>query len=547
MKLKLLVLNALLLTGVAYTSLGSESFNQVKVSAISSYGDTTTTYTTSLATTIDLNDNTDAEIKEYYSSLSGLDSSELQGTNLLKNLREIIHDMTYYSYSNIWKIYEITDRDWDLSPASETTYGTYNEETNKITGYSYSSSNSDTKNNPYVHAMYRNVGEEDGYIKAWGDHNSSGINREHVWCNSQGFSDTYNNGNGPAYNDLHHLIAADGQVNQTIHNAYPYGNVDLTQSYAEGNKTYTEGNYRGISTFDGKSTVFEPQDSDKGDIARAIFYMAACYNNYSGEETITDEDPYLALANYATGSTDVKCSSSSPAYMGILQDLLQWNKEDPVDEYEIHRNNLIYNNYQYNRNPFIDYPEWADYIWGTVDEYGNYNSTPTGYVDLDNDVINEGAGLNLSSSIEIGVGETYSLVATTTDDSDISWSIDDTSVATISDTTTASGEALIVTGVSNGTAVITATATVEGEELTRDCTVTVGEVATDDTDDGDIYAGLELDSQQLLIIGIIALVVLIIVIIIIVVISKNKKAKKKAKSAAKKATKKAVKNAKNKK
>ena len=50
--------------------------------------------------------------------------------------------------------------------------------------------------------------------------------------------------------------------------------------------------------------------------------------------------------------------------MGILSDLLEWNKLDPVDEYEIHRNNLIYKNFQHNRNPFIDFPEWADYIWG---------------------------------------------------------------------------------------------------------------------------------------------------------------------------------------
>ena len=50
--------------------------------------------------------------------------------------------------------------------------------------------------------------------------------------------------------------------------------------------------------------------------------------------------------------------------MGILQDLLEWNKLDPVDEFEIHRNNLLYRNFSFNRNPFIDFPEWAEYIWG---------------------------------------------------------------------------------------------------------------------------------------------------------------------------------------
>ena len=59
--------------------------------------------------------------------------------------------------------------------------------------------------------------------------------------------------------------------------------------------------------------------------------------------------------------------------MGLLSDLLAWNKKDPVDEYEVHRNNLLYKNYTNNRNPFIDFPNWADAIWGTADLDGtNY-------------------------------------------------------------------------------------------------------------------------------------------------------------------------------
>lgn len=59
--------------------------------------------------------------------------------------------------------------------------------------------------------------------------------------------------------------------------------------------------------------------------------------------------------------------ANRPVSIGILRDLLAWHKIDPVDEFEIHRNNLIFNNYDHNRNPFIDFPEWVDYIWGTVD------------------------------------------------------------------------------------------------------------------------------------------------------------------------------------
>ena len=45
--------------------------------------------------------------------------------------------------------------------------------------------------------------------------------------------------------------------------------------------------------------------------------------------------------------------------MGKLSVLLQWHQEDPVDDFERERNEIIYNDYQHNRNPFIDYPEWA--------------------------------------------------------------------------------------------------------------------------------------------------------------------------------------------
>ncbi|MCK9537347.1 MAG: endonuclease, partial [Bacilli bacterium] len=50
-------------------------------------------------------------------------------------------------------------------------------------------------------------------------------------------------------------------------------------------------------------------------------------------------------------------------YHGRLSVLLRWNKEDPVDNFERNRNEVIYG-YQNNRNPFIDYPHFADLIWG---------------------------------------------------------------------------------------------------------------------------------------------------------------------------------------
>ena len=134
---------------------------------------------------IDLRDNSESEIREYYQSLNSLSASERTGDNLLKNLKPILQDFDYYSYDAVWKIYEITDREWALSPASETQYGTYDPAKNQIANYEFGST-SNGKNNPYVHTLYRNRDEnnvtiESGRIREWDDHTQNGgTNREHV-------------------------------------------------------------------------------------------------------------------------------------------------------------------------------------------------------------------------------------------------------------------------------------------------------------------------------------------------------------------------------
>ena len=348
---------------------------------------------------IKLNDNSESEIRSYYSKLNNLSEAERKGDNILKNLKPILQQFTYYSYDAVWKIYEITDREWSLSPASETTFGSYNSSTNIITNYEYGS-NSNGKNNPYVHTLYRNRDEngvtvESGRIKEWGDHSQQGgTNREHVWCQSRGFK-ADSGANGPAGTDLHHLISGDGYVNGKPHNNNPYGYVDRNniEMDASASYAYCSGNYSGAPrnkhSEDQSTVVFEPQDSDKGDIARACFYMVACYNNLSGADTITQFNPNLTLVDYATSNGAREDSTAEHAVgMGILSDLLEWHRLDPVDEYEIHRNNLIFNNYQFNRNPFIDFPEWVEYIWGNkkgttainpaTDEIGKASETPVG-------------------------------------------------------------------------------------------------------------------------------------------------------------------------
>ena len=430
----------------------------------------------SLPTTIDLNDCGEEEIRSYYSSLNSLDASQRKGTNLLKNLKPILmNNQKYYSYENgdsIWKFYEITDRDWVKSPASAITNGTYNANTNIITGYKYGQSYS----NPYLHALYinRNV---DNQTKAWGDHSQTnwGINREHIWAKSHGFQDE---GEGGARGDPMHLWAANGYANNK-HSNYFFAFVDKTRSYTDCGSAYSyiSNNLKGYSkNAGGSQSVFEPQDCDKGDIARAVFYMVARYNNYAGANSgFGTNNPNLVLANNLSENSRTGTSSANDPYaMGLLSDLLAWNKLDPVDEYEIHRNNLLYKNYTNNRNPFIDFPNWADAIWGTANLDGtNYNSTVYTSASPSTDPINviESDTFGISShSLELEVNDTAEIYATNADSS-ISWSVTDGTVVSLNKNSTSNNERVTVNALKGGTTTIIATS--GGNSAT--CTVTVGE------------------------------------------------------------------------
>ncbi|WP_374988626.1 endonuclease [Priestia megaterium] len=155
-------------------------------------------------------------------------------------------------------------------------------------------------------------------------------NREHVWAKSHG---DFGTAMGPG-TDLHHLRPTDVSVNSTR------GNLDFDNGGTEHSEAL--GNY-----FDSDS--WEPRDEVKGDVARMLFYMAVRY-----EGDVSDE-PDLELNNTVNNGT--------APYHGKLSVLLQWNAHDPVDDRERRRNDIIYSDYQHNRNPFIDHPEWVNEIW----------------------------------------------------------------------------------------------------------------------------------------------------------------------------------------
>ena len=432
---------------------------------------------------IDLNDCTEQEIRDYYSELNSLDESERQGTNLLKNLKPILkNNQKYYSYDSntkIWQMYEITDRDWEKSPASSTIYGTYDPTTNKIYNYEYGDSSSNSKNNPYIHALYVNR-DIDNQTTAWDDHDQDawGINQEHIWAKSHGFDTKGSDSSGGARGDPMHLWAGNGWANHE-HSNYFFAFVDKDRDYSDAGDDYDtiHNNLKGFSrTAGGNEKVFEPQDCDKGDIARAIFYMVARYNYYSGsdEDPIDGNNPNLVLLNDLSENDRTGTSSAAEPYgMGLLSDLLAWNKLDPVDEYEVHRNNLLYRNYTNNRNPFIDFPNWADAIWGTADLDGtNYDSTVTRYASPNIDPIGSVTGpFEISDeTMETIVNDTAEISAKNALDV-INWSVEDDSIVSLNKTTSINKEKVTITALSVGTTTITATC----NAVDMTCTVTVRE------------------------------------------------------------------------
>jgi endonuclease I len=171
-------------------------------------------------------------------------------------------------------------------------------------------------------------------------------NREHVWPKSHGDFGTAM----PTGTDLFSLRPADASVNNSR------GEKDFDDCQATGTQ-HPEATQCYYTT-----DAWEPPDAVKGDIARSIFYMEVRYEGDNGEVELEMSDAYTS-------------TSSSPGYLGVRSTLLQWHNDDPVDAAEQARNNTIYDNYQHNRNPFIDHPEYAGYIWGDVNPEPSNHAT----------------------------------------------------------------------------------------------------------------------------------------------------------------------------
>ena len=162
-------------------------------------------------------------------------------------------------------------------------------------------------------------------------------NREHSFPQSW-----FENATGVMKSDLFNAYPTDKLVNNKRSN-YPYGETN-GNSY-KSNNGFSK---LGSCTFEGYTgTVFEPNDEYKGDFARSYFYIATCYENV-----------------FANMGGDMVAKNSYPGYKEwAVNLLLKWSRQDPVSKKETDRNNAVQKQ-QKNRNPFIDYPQLVEYIWG---------------------------------------------------------------------------------------------------------------------------------------------------------------------------------------
>ena len=157
---------------------------------------------------------------------------------------------------------------------------------------------------------------------------STSWHREHVWPNSRLGIERVSESSKNQGSDMHNLRAITPAINSS-----------------RSDRFYADGSGEADITDDGG---FYPGDDHKGDVARILFYMAVKYDFLIlTDDGLEDESNHYTMAG---------------AKMGRLSLLLEWHKEDPVDDFERNRNQKIFEA-QGNRNPFIDKPEYVHLIW----------------------------------------------------------------------------------------------------------------------------------------------------------------------------------------
>ncbi len=251
---------------------------------------------------------------QYYDACQGK-----YGAVLKTQLFNIIKDHTVISYDAIWSAFYFTD----MKPDS-TVWDMYSDIPDGTPPYSFHF-----------------------FVNQCGNYSAEGncYNREHSFPKSW-FGDV-----PPMNSDLFHIYPTDGWVNNKRGN-------DALGEVSAPSWTSLNGSKVGNCSFPGYTgAVFEPINAFKGDFARTYFYMVTRYEDVE-----------------STWTTPMLNNTTYPAFSSwAIAMLLQWNALDTVTEKERSRNQIIYDNYQHNRNPFIDHPEFATRIWGNDSVSANVN------------------------------------------------------------------------------------------------------------------------------------------------------------------------------
>ncbi len=255
--------------------------------------------------------------KDYYSSLDGLTSAALKTAVHVIICQDTTSYLKYGSNTgHTWQGFYSTDRD----TINNTVIDMYSDSLRKFP-------------DGYVALGYPGFGStiqiEHSVPKSWW-----GCDITHPDC---------------AARDLNHLYPSDGKYND-YKSDNPLGEVTGTLAHTNGEtKIGIGGPYDGYT-----GTVFEPADKYKGDFARGYFYVATAYQHYVDKWKVTTSQGIMMEADtYPTLKP------------GAIQLLLKWSRQDPVSRKELTRVEKVYA-IQKNRNPFIDHPELAEYIWGNM-------------------------------------------------------------------------------------------------------------------------------------------------------------------------------------
>ena len=242
----------------------------------------------------------------YYASLEGLSGAALK--QAVQNIIANPSVVRLHSYADIWEILKTSDQNplnsgqiWEI----------YLEQPMSKIDQQQSSSIVGKWNREHIFCQSRG-----GFMVADND-SADGIG---VWTTTSAAATV------DGVSDAHHIRAVNGQENSSRNNKN-YGNVNTATVYA--GATGSQGSWR-------------------GDVARACFYMAV---------------RFIGL-NVVNGDPSENNGTNPSGNIGDLATLLSWNASDPRDDFEMNRNNYI-QTWQHNRNPFIDHPLLANYIFGS--------------------------------------------------------------------------------------------------------------------------------------------------------------------------------------